>query len=241
MGLYFSTLYLGRVSSTRVRDWAVVDFYAVLEVGPDATNADIAAAYRTLAKQLHPDTNTDPAAAARFHDVADAYRVLSDARRRRDYDAVRARPVAPVVPLVRASPAKTKKWSRRRAWTVTIAGAVVAVLGLGAGLLTWHLHAQDAAQRSSFVPVVAEKVGGGQIRILTNDGEQVITDAPRQRGEAAGTDPTMNVRYDPDDPAHVIVDKGTMGRDLTFGIVALKLLIGGSVFAVIGARRLVAG
>jgi hypothetical protein len=229
------------VSSTRVRDWAVVDFYAALAIAPDATDADIAAAYRALAKQLHPDTNPDATAAARFHDVADAYRVLSDPRRRRDYDAVRAQPVAPVVPLVRTSSAAPKKWSRRRAWTAAIAGSVVAVLGLAAGFLTWQLHEQDAELRASFVPVVAEKVGNGQIRIVTNDGKQVITDAPRQHGEGRGTDPTMNVRYDPDDPAHVIVDKGTLGRDLTFAIVALKLLIGGLVFAVLGARRLVAG
>ena len=224
-----------------MRDWSVVDFYAVLDVEPDASDADIAAAYRTLAKQLHPDTNADPTAAARFHDVADAYRVLSDARRRRDYDAVRTRPVAPVVPLVRTSPAKPKKWSRRRAWTVTIAGSLVAVLGFAAAFLTWHLHERDANQRAEFVPVVAEKLPDGQIRILTTNSEQVITDAPRQRGEAAGTDPTMNVRYDPDDPSHVIVDKGTLGRDLTFGIIALKLLIGGLVFAVIGTRRLATG
>jgi hypothetical protein len=229
------------VSSTRVRDWTVVDFYAVLEVEPDATDAEIAAAYRVLAKQLHPDTNTDPAALARFHDVADAYRVLSDARRRRDYDAVRARPVAPVVPLVRKPSAAPKTWSRRRAWTVTIAGSLVAILGFAAAFLTWHLHERDANQRAAFVPVVAEKLPDGQIRILTTNGDQVITDAPRQRGEAAGTDPTMNVRYDPDDPSHVIVDKGTLGRDLTFGIIALKLLIGGLVFAVIGTRRLVTG
>jgi hypothetical protein len=142
---------------------------------------------------------------------------------------------------VRAVPAGPKKWSRRRAWTVTIAGSVVALLGFGAAFLTWHLHERDAERRAAFVPVVAEKLPDGQIRVLTTEGEQVITEAPRQHGEANGTDPTMNVRYDPEDPAHVIVDKGTMGRDLTFGIVALKLLIGGVVFAALGARRLATG
>ena len=48
----------------------------------------------------------------------------------------------------------------------------------------------------------------------------------------------MQIRCDPSDPEHVIVDAGTAGRDITFAIVALKLLVGGPVFTVLGARRL---
>jgi curved DNA-binding protein CbpA len=226
------------VSSTRVRDWGAVDFYAVLGVEADASDADLAVAYRGLVKQLHPDTNPGPEALARFHDVSDAYRVLSDHRRRRDYDAVRRRPAAEVVPMQRARSApKPTRWTPRRAWTAVIAGSLCALLGLAAGWLTWHLHEQDANRRAAFVPVVAEKVGDGQIRYLVG-GRQIITAAPRQHGEAGGNDPTMNVRYDPADPEHVIVDKGSFGRDITFAIVALKLLIGGAAFAIGGAPRL---
>jgi molecular chaperone DnaJ len=62
------------------------DYYALLEVAPDATADDIKRAYRRLARQLHPDTNDDPAAEARFKEVAVAYEVLSDPEKRQRYD-----------------------------------------------------------------------------------------------------------------------------------------------------------
>ena len=62
------------------------DFYALLEVAPDASADDIKRAYRRLARQLHPDTNPDPAAEARFKEIAVAYEVLSDPEKRQRYD-----------------------------------------------------------------------------------------------------------------------------------------------------------
>ncbi len=62
------------------------DYYDLLELGRDASAEDIKRAYRRLARQLHPDTNDDPAAEARFKEVAVAYEVLSDPDKRQRYD-----------------------------------------------------------------------------------------------------------------------------------------------------------
>jgi DnaJ-class molecular chaperone len=53
-----------------------VDFYDLLEVPRDASADDIKRAYRRLARQLHPDTNPDPAAEERFKEITVAYEVL---------------------------------------------------------------------------------------------------------------------------------------------------------------------
>jgi len=67
------------------------DYYALLGVAPDASPATIRAAYRKQAARYHPDRNPAPTAAAQFRAVQAAYEVLSDARRRRDYDETRRR------------------------------------------------------------------------------------------------------------------------------------------------------
>jgi molecular chaperone DnaJ len=64
------------------------DLYEVLGVPRDATPEQIKKAYRTLARQLHPDASPgDAAAEARFKEVAVAYEVLSDPEKRQRYDA----------------------------------------------------------------------------------------------------------------------------------------------------------
>jgi curved DNA-binding protein CbpA len=62
-------------------------YYALLGVSPTASASEIRAAYRRLAKQLHPDINTDPGAAALLKAVNEAYAVLSNTKRRAEYDA----------------------------------------------------------------------------------------------------------------------------------------------------------
>jgi curved DNA-binding protein CbpA len=63
------------------------DPYALLGVGADASRADIARAYRRIARALHPDSHpADPAAAERFHAVTLAYELLSDPARRVAHD-----------------------------------------------------------------------------------------------------------------------------------------------------------
>ena len=63
------------------------DYYEVLGVERDASEAEIKKAYRSLAKQLHPDKNKDnPKAAERFSQVTAAYDLLSDSAKRARYD-----------------------------------------------------------------------------------------------------------------------------------------------------------
>ncbi|HUC00358.1 MAG TPA: molecular chaperone DnaJ [Solirubrobacterales bacterium] len=64
------------------------DYYEVLGVSRDADETEIKKAFRGLARELHPDVNGhDPEAEAKFKEAAEAYEVLSDAERRRTYDA----------------------------------------------------------------------------------------------------------------------------------------------------------
>jgi molecular chaperone DnaJ len=64
------------------------DYYEVLGVQRDAGEAEVKKAFRGLARELHPDVNDhDPDAERKFKEAAEAYEVLSDAERRRTYDA----------------------------------------------------------------------------------------------------------------------------------------------------------
>jgi len=63
------------------------DYYDVLGVSRDATENDIKLIYRRLARKYHPDMNkTDPNAKDKFIEVQEAYEVLSDSDKRRNYD-----------------------------------------------------------------------------------------------------------------------------------------------------------
>jgi curved DNA-binding protein CbpA len=78
------------------------DYYGILGVGQDASEEDLKRAYRRLALRHHPDRNPgDKRAEERFKEISEAYAVLTDPQRRREYDDLRraraegARPRAP--------------------------------------------------------------------------------------------------------------------------------------------------
>ncbi|HVL50555.1 MAG TPA: DnaJ domain-containing protein [Actinomycetota bacterium] len=73
------------------RDWIEKDYYAVLGVKRDASEAEIKKAYRALALRNHPDANRgDAGAEERFKGIAQAFEVLSRAPQRSQYDRLRA-------------------------------------------------------------------------------------------------------------------------------------------------------
>jgi molecular chaperone DnaJ len=73
------------------RDFLEKDYYAALGVPKDAKAAEIKKAYRKLARTYHPDSNKgDAAAEEKFKEISEAYAVLSDDAKRKEYDEARA-------------------------------------------------------------------------------------------------------------------------------------------------------
>ena len=72
-------------------EWANKDFYKVLGVDKKAEQAAIKKAYRKLARDNHPDSKPgDKAAEERFKQVAEAYDVVGDSAKRKEYDDMRS-------------------------------------------------------------------------------------------------------------------------------------------------------
>ena len=73
------------------QDWFDKDFYKILGVSKDVSDAELKKVYRKLAREFHPDSNPGNAAAeARFKEISEAYSVLSDKAQRAEYDQIRA-------------------------------------------------------------------------------------------------------------------------------------------------------
>lgn len=65
------------------------DFYSILGVKPTASQDEIKAAYKKLALEFHPDRNKSPGAEDQFKKISEAYSVIGNKTKRKDYDASR--------------------------------------------------------------------------------------------------------------------------------------------------------
>lgn len=222
------------MTSVGARDWARTDFYAVLGLGPTATSEEIDAAYRRLAKELHPDRNPDlPDASDRFAAVVRAREVLGDPWTRRAYDASRVE-----ASRAAGTPGPTRAAStpapvpRRPVPRGVRLGTGALLLVLGAVMALWaaigHLR-EDSARRGTVtaVGVVAEVDGRRRVVFETAAGEQ--RSAPLSDRVAGAPGRRLTVRYRPEAPGRAAVVQSRLLVDLTIGIAAVKLLVGGAV------------
>jgi hypothetical protein len=236
----------------RVRDWATVDFYAVLGVESTATTDEVALAFRALAKQLHPDrVAASGADSERFKGITAAYEVLGNDGLRRSYDAVRVDVGTHAVVATFAPPRSTATTTRaplppellrRRGRRWIAAGVAVSIIGLIVAALIIHLQVGERARRAGRVKTEATVIVGARgndVQFTTTDGVNVRVAEPERVNPGTQRDgQTVTVLYRPDRPRDVLVDESTTARDITLWFVALKLLVGGPVFLAVGIRRL---
>jgi curved DNA-binding protein len=71
------------------------DYYDILGVKPEATDAEVKSAYRKLARKFHPDVSKEAGAEEKFKSVNEAYEALKDPAKRKAYDQLRARGYRP--------------------------------------------------------------------------------------------------------------------------------------------------
>jgi hypothetical protein len=89
----------------------MTDLYRILGVSRRATDSEIKSAYRKLARKYHPDVSSSPNANALFAKISEAYRILSDPKRRAIYD--RGEPVSPRTTFYASRAAEVVAYQRK--------------------------------------------------------------------------------------------------------------------------------
>jgi peptidylprolyl isomerase len=92
------------------------DYYSILQVNPAANAAAIEAAYERLSKLYDPETSRKHKAMERRADLDEAYEVLSDPKRRSEYDRLRSKGYRPGQPVPSAAAAPGARGGVRRVW-----------------------------------------------------------------------------------------------------------------------------
>jgi hypothetical protein len=173
--------------------------------------------------------------------------VLGNVTSRRSYDAAGIAIPRPPTPPPASAPVeqprpRTPRLTRRGARAAVIGGIGCVVFGIVASVLVVALQRHDAALRADGVETTATVVevrGERRLVFTTADGEEIRAREPLKSG--TGRPPVgsqVEILYDRDDPTTVVNDESQLARDITLWIVAIKLLVGGAVFVVVGARRL---
>lgn len=108
--------------SDTLNEWVTHDYYATLDVPTDATQGDIARAFRRLARRHHPDTSASPDPVA-FQRASDAYQVLSDVWARDRYDRFReARRRVPTQRMDHQDVPEEDRWVAHASMTMSMGG-----------------------------------------------------------------------------------------------------------------------
>jgi hypothetical protein len=236
------------------REWFATDYYGILGVQPTADATEIDDAYRTLAKQLHPDRRPDdPESLERFKQVTVAHDVLGDPQRRVEYDRTRLAgprslsgtewrapsasmsgavqaPVRRAAPTIPGPPPRRFPRGRLLAF-----GIALVLVGLVVGAWRVQVTRDENALWDHGLggrATVVKTDSGLKLRFTTFQGQVVEAHPPNYTN--AGTaryevGEKVNIVYDKTNPTQVTLNEDTTARDITLWIVAIKLFLCGVV------------
>ena len=244
------------------REWFATDYYGILGVQPTADAAEIDDAFRTLAKQVHPDLRPDdPESLERFKRISVAHDVLGDPQRRVDYDrarlagprslsgeewrspdraaagAVRA-PVRRPAPTIPALPPRRFPKGRLMAF-----GIALVLFGLVVG--AWRLQVtrdenalwdHGLGARSTVVKTDA----GLRLRFTDFTGQVDEAKPPNYTNAGTATYTVgehVDIVYEKTNPQKITLNEDSTARDITLWIVAIKLFLCGVILIVASRSR----